>query len=70
MSTTILNIQKNGFDVKMVKCETCLNFTGINCLEPNGVRYGNTIVNSLEEIECPCYLDKAIGGLFGLGGFF
>ena len=54
----------------MVKCETCLNFTGTICLEQKGVRYGDTIVNSLENIDCPCYLDKAIGGLLGSGGFF
>ena len=54
----------------MVKCDTCLNFNGIYCLEPKGVRYGDVIADSLEEIECPCYLEKALAGLFGLGGFF
>jgi len=54
----------------MVKCETCLNFNGIHCLEPNGLKYGEPIMDSLEEIDCPAYLEKALGGLFGLGGFF
>lgn len=54
----------------MVKCETCLNFDGIHCLEPNGLKHGDPIIDSLEEINCRCYLDKTIGGLLGLGGFF
>jgi len=54
----------------VTKCETCLNFIGIHCLEPKEVRYGDRIVNSLEDVDCPCYLDKAIGGLMGLGGYF
>ena len=55
---------------KMVKCETCLNFNGIHCLEPKGVRYGESIIDPLLEIDCPAYLEKALAGLFGLGCFF
>jgi len=54
----------------MVKCETCLNFDGIHCLEPYGVKYGEPIRNPLEEIDCLAYLDKTIGGVMGLGGIF
>ena len=54
----------------MVKCETCLNFNGIRCLEIKGVKYGESIINPLEETDCPAYLEKALAGLFGLEGFF
>lgn len=54
----------------MVKCDTCLNFNGIHCLEPNGVKYRDIVIDPLEEINCSAYLEKALAGLFGLGGFF
>jgi len=28
------------------------------------------IVNSLEEVDCPCYLDKAIGGVIWIRRVF
>lgn len=53
----------------MVKCEFCLNFDGIRCREPRGVKYGKKIENSLEEIDCSYYLEKGVAGLFGIGMF-
>jgi len=50
----------------MVKCEFCLNYNGINCVEPQGVRYNESIENSFEEIDCPVYLEKGFAGLIGM----
>jgi len=54
----------------MAQCEFCLNYNGIKCLDPNGVKYGEPIINPFEEIDRPAYLEKVLAGLFGLGGFF
>ena len=51
----------------MVQCEFCLNFDGIRCIEPKGIKYGEKIENPMEEIDCPYYLEKGIAGLMGLG---
>ncbi|MBC7080807.1 MAG: hypothetical protein H5T44_00920 [Thermoplasmatales archaeon] len=47
----------------MVKCEFCLNFDGIRCIEARGVKY-NKKIDPLEEISCPYYFEK--GFLFAL----
>jgi len=54
----------------MVVCNFCLNFDGMNCREANGTKYGYPIKDPFEEIDCPTYLEKALAGLYGLGGFF
>jgi len=51
----------------MVKCEFCLNFNGITCMEPHSEKYGKEIKNSMEEIDCPYYLEKGVAGLAGMG---
>ena len=51
----------------MVKCEFCLNFNGIRCIEPKGIKYGKEIKDPFEEINCSYYLEKGIAGLMGLG---
>ena len=53
----------------MVQCEFCLNFDGIRCREPRGVKYGAPIEDSFEDIDCPYYLEKGVAGLMGLGFF-
>ncbi len=50
----------------MVKCEFCLNYNGITCIEPRSERYGKKF-DPWEEIDCPYYLEKGIAGLFGIG---
>jgi len=49
----------------MVQCEFCLNYNGTTCIEPRSERYGKEF-DSLEEINCPYYLEKGIAGLFGM----
>ena len=46
----------------MVKCEFCLNFDGIRCRNPDGVKYGMPIEDSFEEIDCPAYFEKGFAG--------
>ena len=50
----------------MVKCEFCLNYNGITCIEPRSDRYGKEF-DPWEEIDCPYYLEKGVAGLFGIG---
>lgn len=50
----------------MVQCEFCLNFNGVTCIEPKSERYGKKIENSLEEIDCPYYLEKGVAGWMGM----
>jgi len=47
----------------VVKCEFCLNFNGISCIEPKGVRYKHPVEDSFKEIDCPYYLEKGVAGL-------
>jgi len=53
----------------MVRCEFCLNYNGISCIEPRGVKYKQPIRDSFEEIDCPAYLEKGVAGLAGRGMF-
>jgi len=53
----------------MVKCEFCLNFNGISCIEPKGVKYKQPIEDSFKEIDCPYYLEKGVAGLMGMDLF-
>ncbi|MCD6147626.1 MAG: hypothetical protein J7J34_06485 [Thermoplasmata archaeon] len=53
----------------MVKCEFCLNYNGISCIEPLGVKYKQPITEPFEEIDCPAYLEKGVAGLAGMKGF-
>ena len=46
----------------MVKCEFCLNFDGIKCRNPDGVKYGMPIEDSFEEIDYPAYFEKGFAG--------
>jgi len=48
--------------ILMVKCEFCLNFDGIKCNHPKGVKYGKEIKDSFEEIDCPYYFEKGFAG--------
>jgi len=58
----------SGFLI-MVRCEFCLNYNGISCIEPRGVKYKQPITDSFEEVDCPAYLEKGVAGLAGMRGF-
>jgi len=51
----------------MVQCEFCLNYNGIKCLEPKGIKFNQTIEDTFEHMNCPAYLEKGLAGLTGLG---
>jgi hypothetical protein len=46
----------------MVQCEFCLHYNSFECTEPNGVKYGQDIVDPYENIDCPAYLEKGAAG--------
>ena len=46
----------------MVQCEFCLNYNGNTCNDPNGVKYGEIIEDSYEDIDCPSYFEKGFAG--------
>jgi len=46
-----------------------LNYNGIKCLDPNGIKFNQTIEDTFEEINCSAYLEKGIAGLTGLALF-
>ena len=46
----------------MVQCEFCLNYDGVKCTHPKGVKYGKPIKDSYEEIDCQSYLEKGFAG--------
>ena len=46
----------------MVQCEFCLHYTGDTCTDPNGVKYGEFIGDSYEDIDCPAYFEMGFAG--------
>ena len=46
----------------MVQCEFCLNYNGDTCTDPNGVKYGDIIEDSYEDIVCPAYFEMGFAG--------
>lgn len=46
----------------MVQCEFCLNYNGTTCTNPNGIKYGEAIEDSYEQISCPAYLEMGAAG--------
>ncbi|MEA2054276.1 MAG: hypothetical protein U9O96_04055 [Candidatus Thermoplasmatota archaeon] len=49
------------------QCEFWLNYNGVSCIEPAGVKYKQPIGNSLEEIDRTAYLEKGVAGSTGMG---
>ena len=57
-----ISLYVTPYCITMAQCEFCLHYDGDTCTDPNGVNYGEEIVDSYADINCPAYFEKGFAG--------